>query len=113
VTLTQLEAFALTLLIECLTAFALARPFKLSPLACAFTAVLATACTHPLLWAVYESAWALLGHATTPSLELAVMLIETIFYRTLAAARWLDAAILSLVVNGASWGAGELIYALA
>ena len=112
-TLTQLEAFALTLAIEALAAFALGRALKLSPLKCAIAAVAASTMTHPILWAVFADATAIFGAWTTPVLEVAVMAAETPFYRAIAAARWRDAALLSLVVNAASWGAGELIYALA
>mgnify|MGYP001602220022 CR=1 FL=1 len=110
--LTQLEAFALTLAIEALAAFALGRSLKLPPLKCAVAAVAASTLTHPILWAVFADAAAFFGTSTTPLLEVAVMAAETPFYRALATARWRDAALLSIVVNAASWGAGELIYAL-
>ena len=111
-TLTQLDAFALTLAIEALVVLALGRALKLSPLRCTVAAAGASSLTHPILWAVFADATAILGAWTAPVLEAAVMAAETPFYRAIASARWRDAALLSLVANAASWGAGELIYAL-
>lgn len=110
--MTQLEAFALTLAIETLGAFALGRGLKLPPLNCAVAAMAASTLTHPILWLVFAEATAILGTLTTPVLEGVIMAVETPFYRAIAGARWSEAALLSIAVNAASWGAGELIYAL-
>jgi hypothetical protein len=110
--LTQIEAFALTLLIEAAVSACLAWRLALSPLTCALAALAASSFTHPTLWAVFADASTILGAWTTPLLEAVIMAAETPFYRAIAAARWRDAALLSILVNAASWGAGELIYAL-
>jgi hypothetical protein len=109
---TQLEAFALTLAIEAAAAAALGRALKLDPLRCALAAAAASTVTHPILWAIHPHTYGYFGAFATPILEAAVIAAETPFYRALAARRWVDAALLSLVVNAASWGAGEVIYAL-
>ena len=110
--MTQLDAFVLTLAIEAAVAAALGLGLKLNPLRCVLAAVAASTVTHPILWAIYQHAYGYFGALTTPVLEVAVIAAETPFYRALATPRWIDAALLSLVVNAASWGAGELIYAL-
>ena len=111
-TLTQLDAFALTLVIEALVAALVARALKLSTLRCALAAVAASTVTHPILWAIYPQTYGYFGAFTTPALEVAVIAVETPFYRAIATPRWIDAALLSLIANAASWGAGEVIYAL-
>lgn len=111
-TLTQLEAFALTLAIESAVAGLAATRFHLSPLKCAAAAVVGSTITHPILWAVYQDAYGYFGALTTPMLEAAVIAAETIGYRAIAARSWAEAGWLSLLANGASWAAGELIYAL-
>ncbi|MDZ4740443.1 MAG: hypothetical protein SGJ03_11130 [Alphaproteobacteria bacterium] len=110
--LTQLEAMALTYVIEAAVAAALARTLQLSPLNCAGAAIAGTTLTHPVLWAVFASAQNVTGALTTPILEAVVILAEAPAYRLIATPRWDDALLLSLLVNAASWGAGELIYAL-
>ncbi|MEQ1867433.1 MAG: hypothetical protein ABL996_22575 [Micropepsaceae bacterium] len=112
VTLTQLEAYGLTLAIEATVAAALGRALKLDPRACALAAVVGSTITHPTLWAIYRSAQEYLGAQTTPVLEGLIMAAEAIAYRAIATKRWPQAALLSVIANGASWGAGELIYAL-
>ena len=111
--MTQLDAFALTLLIEAAVAAALGRALKLDPVQCALAAMAGSAVTHPILWAIYRPAQDYLGAHTIPILELLIMATETLAYRTLATKRWLLAGLLSIVANGASWGIGEVIYALA
>ncbi len=110
--MTQTDAFALTLIIEATAALALARPLRLPAAACALAAVLASSLTHPLLWAVFGDVHAALGALTTPVLEVGVICAETPVYRWLAGCHWSAALLASLLVNAASWGAGELIYAL-
>src|SRR5262249_47950598 len=110
--MTQWDAFALTLIIEALVAAPLGYALKLPPLRCALAAVAASTLTHPILWAIHPEAYGYFGAFTTPVLEVVVIAAETPFYRVLATPRWIDAALLSLVANAASWGAGEVIYAL-
>jgi hypothetical protein len=111
--LTQTEALALTLIIEGMSALVIGRALSLSAANCALAAMLASLFTHPLLWAVFYDVHAIVGPLTTPLLEAAVFLAEAPFYRWLVGCRWIDALLASLLVNAASWGAGEIIYALA
>lgn len=111
-TLTQLEAMGLTLVIEGAFAAALAPAFARAALLCAAAAIAGSCITHPLLWAVYYDAKTLIGPMTAPVLEAAIIAAETLAYRLIATPRWDEAALLSLLANAASWGAGELIYAL-
>jgi hypothetical protein len=110
--LTQLEAFGLTLGVESVAAILLAPAFQISRGRAALSAVLGSTLTHPLLWYSFYKAYAVLGIATTPVLEGVVILAEAPFYRFLAKARWLEALLLSVLINAASWAAGEVIYAL-
>ena len=112
-TLSQLEAYGLTLAIEATMAAALGRALKLDPRACALAAIVGSTVTHPTLWTIYRSAQDYLGAQTIPILEIIIMAAETVAYRVMATKRWPEAALLSVIANGASWGAGELIYALA
>jgi hypothetical protein len=63
--LTQLEAFALTLAVESVTAVALAPAFRLSRGRAVLSAVAASTVTHPLLWLVFYKVYAVLGSLTT------------------------------------------------
>ena len=110
-TLTQLEAMGLTLVIEGAVAAALGPLIGRKSHLCAAAAIVGSCVTHPILWAVFYSAMEILGAWTTLVLEATVMLAETFGYRALATPRWSEAAVLSALVNAASWGAGELIYA--
>jgi hypothetical protein len=112
VTLTQTEAMALTLVIEAAVAAALAPVFARAALMCAAAAIVGSCITHPILWAIFYDAQALIGPLTTPILEAVIIAAETLAYRALATPRWDEAALLSLLANAASWGAGELIYVL-
>lgn len=102
----------LTLALEAATASALAPVFARASLMCAAAAIVGSCITHPILWAVYYDAQAVIGPLTTPILEALIIAAETLAYRALATPRWDEAAVLSLLANAASWGAGELIYAL-
>jgi hypothetical protein len=102
----------LTLVIESVVAASLAPAFARAALFCAGAAIIGSCVTHPILWAVYYEALAVIGAMTAPILEGAIMAAETLAYRALATPRWDEAALLSLLANAASWGAGELIYAL-
>jgi len=110
--LSQTEAMALTYAIEAVVAAMIAFPLRLTPWACAAAAIAGTTVTHPILWAVFASAQAALGPIATPVLEVGVIAAEILAYRALATSRWDDAALLSLLANAASWGTGEVIYAL-
>jgi len=111
--ITQLEAMGLTLVIEGLAAAALAPVLGLRPVPCALSAIAASTITHPILWAVFYPASALMGALTTPVLEAIVFLAEAPAYRLIARTKWNDAFLMSVLVNAASWGTGEAIYALA
>lgn len=111
--ITQGEAMALTLVIEGITAAALAPVLGLRSWPCAVSAIAASTVTHPVLWAVFYPATTLFGALTTPILEALVFLAEAPAYRLIARTRWDDALLMSLLVNAASWGTGEAIYALA
>jgi hypothetical protein len=110
--MTQLEAFALTLAVESVTAVALAPAFQISRGRALLSAVAGSSLTHPLLWYYFYTVYAVMGPLTTPSLEALVILAEAPFYRVLATRKWTEALLLSLLINAASWAAGELIYAL-
>lgn len=110
--LTQLEAFALTLAVESVMAVALAPSFQISRGRAVLSAVAGSTVTHPLLWHFFYEVYAVVGALTTPMLEAVVILAEAPFYRYLAGAKGTEAFLLSLLVNAASWVAGELIYAL-
>lgn len=111
-TLTQTDAMALTLVIEGAVALALGPAFARGPWRCAAAALLASSITHPILWAIYGDAHALLDAFTTPVLEALIIVAEALAYRALATPRWDEAVLFSLLVNAASWWAGELIYVL-
>lgn len=111
--MTQIDAFALTLIIEGCAALAVGRALGLQMSACALAAMLGSMLTHPVLWMVFHDVHAVVGPLTTPLLEMAVFLAEAPVYRLVAGCRWIDALLASLLVNAASWGAGEVIYALA
>ncbi|MBI1212938.1 MAG: hypothetical protein GC190_15860 [Alphaproteobacteria bacterium] len=110
--LTQLEAFGLTLAVESVAAVALAPVFRISRGRAVLSAVLGSSLTHPLLWYSFYKVYPLTGSLTTPVLEAFVILGEAPFYRVIAKAPWVEALLLSLLINAASWAAGELIYAL-
>ena len=110
--MTQLEAMALTFAIEAPVAALLSLGLVRAPLRCAAAAILGTAITHPILWAVFYSATKVLGALTTPILEGVIIAAETLAYRAVATPRWEEAALFSVLANAASWGAGELIYAM-
>jgi hypothetical protein len=110
--LSWLEAFGLTLAVESVAALSLAPAFQISRRLAVLSAVLASTATHPILWYTFYTVYAVLGAVTTPALEAVVILAEAPFYRFIARVGWLDALLLSLLINAASWAAGELIYAL-
>lgn len=111
-TLTQLDAMSLTLVIEAAVAASLAPAYARVAWRCAAAAVLASCITHPILWAIYHDATQVFGALTTPALETVIIAAETLAYRAIATTRWDEAALFSCAANFASWGAGELIYAL-
>ncbi len=103
---------ALTFAIEAPVAAVLAFWFARKPLLCAGAAIAGTTITHPVLWAVYYGARTALGALTTPILEGVIIAVETLGYRAIATTRWDEAALFSVLANAASWGGGELIYAM-
>lgn len=103
---------ALTLVIEAAVAAAIAPAYARTIWLCAAAAVLASCITHPILWAVHHDAYQVLGTGTTPALETVIIAVETLVYRAIATTRWDEAALFAAAANLASWGAGELIYAL-
>ena len=109
-TLTQTEALALTLIIEASVAPLIARALGVSPAAAILCAILGTWTTHPVLWTIFYPTQAIFGTLTTPTLEIAVFLAEAPFYKFITPTQWNKAILLSLLVNAASWGAGEFIY---
>lgn len=109
-TLTQIDAMALTLIIEATVALSIARLFGVSAASAALSAMLGSSLTHPTLWWVFYPAQTVLGALTTPVLEIAVFLSEATFYKFIAPTQWSTAILMSLLVNAASWGAGEIIY---
>lgn len=110
-TLSQLEAYAMTLAIEAVVAALLAGRIGANSRRAALTAALGSALTHPPFWyAAHELYPALKGFAV-PALEALVVAVESAGYRLLATSRWRTALILSALANAASWLAGYLIYA--
>ena len=79
----------------------------------ALSGLLASLVTHPILWAIFYPVEAAVGPLTTPLLEMLVFLAEAPAYRYIARSSWDTALLMSLLVNAASWAAGELIYSLA
>ena len=110
--LTQLEAFGLTLAVESAAAAVLAPAFKISRARAIASACLGSSVTHPLLWLVYYPVHGYFGAWTTPVLETFVMAAEAPFYRVIAKSKWDVSFLLSVLVNAASWWAGEIIYSL-
>lgn len=108
-TLTQTEAFALTLLIEGVTAYLLAPRFAVNSWRTAASAVIGSAISHPIFWPSTFALFRWLGPLTVPLLELAVVLFESLAYRLIATKSWRTALILSAVVNFLSWLAGYLL----
>jgi hypothetical protein len=110
---TEFEALCLSAAIEAPVAYATVRfarwPCR-GPLYAAAASALATALTHPLLWALalwaYDRmpAWqALLG------LEALVVLAEAVPIAWIARLRWRQAILVSLLANAASFLSGLLI----
>ena len=111
-TLTQTEAFALTLLIEGVAAYLLAPRFAVNSWRAAAAAVIGSALSHPALWQGALALFPWLGAFTVPILELLVVLFESIAYRIIATKIWRIALSLSAIVNFLSWLAGFLLQGL-
>ena len=111
-TLTQTEAFVLTLLIEGIAAYLLAPRFAVNSWRAAGAAVVGSALSHPLLWQGVLALFPRLGAFTVPILEILVVLFESIAYRLIATKSWRTALILSTIVNFLSWLAGFLLQGL-
>ena len=102
-TLTQTEAFALTLLIEGVAAFLLAPRFAVNSWRASGAAILGSAISHPIFWPSTYALFPVLGALTVPVLEIVVVLFESIAYRLIATKSWRSALILSALVNFSSW----------
>jgi hypothetical protein len=111
-TLTQLDAMGLTLVVEVAVAAALGPVFARAALLCAAAAILGSCITHPILWSIFYDAQAAIGPFATPILEGAIIVAETFAYRALATPRWEEAGLFSVLANAASWGVGEIVHAL-
>ena len=111
-TLTQTEAFALTLLIEGVAAYLLAPRFAVNSWRAAAAAIAGSAISHPVLWPSALALFTRLGPLTVPTLEILVVLFESIAYRLIATKSWRTALILSAIVNFLSWLAGFLLQGL-
>ena len=108
-TLTQTEAFALTLLIEGVAAYLLAPQFKVNSWRAAAAALIGSAISHPVLWPSAFALFPYLGALTVPTLELGVVLFESVAYRLIATKSWRTALILSAIINFLSWLGGFLV----
>jgi hypothetical protein len=111
--MTQTEALALTLIIEGVSAAAIAPFLSLRSTDSALSGMSASLVTHPILWTIFYPVEAIVGPLTTPLLEMFVFLAEAPVYRYVARTSWDNALLMSLLVNAASWAAGEIMYALA
>ena len=111
-TLTQTEAFVLTLFIEGVAAYLLAPRFAVNSWRASAAAVIGSAISHPVFWPSALALFSRLGALTVPILEIMVVLFESIAYRVMATRRWRTALILSAIVNFLSWLAGYLLQGL-
>jgi hypothetical protein len=111
-TLTQTEAFVLTLLIEGAAAYLLAPRFSVNSWRAATAAVIGSTISHPVLWPSALALFPQLGPLTVPILEFLVVLFESVAYRLIATRSWRTALILSAIVNFLSWLAGFLLQGL-
>lgn len=106
----QLEALALSIVIEAAVAAAAARRLERAPTVLALTACGATLLTHPVLWV---GALACYRVAPVPVcvlvLEVAVALAEAAAYAGAARLPWRRALALSAVANAASCGVGLML----
>jgi len=105
-TLTQTEAFALTLVTEGIAAAVLARSFNVKPWRAAAAAVIGSTISHPILWPATLALYSRLGLMTVPLLEILVALFESIAYRLIVTKSWRTALVLSAIVNFLSWLVG-------
>lgn len=108
-TLTQTEAFVLTLLIEGIAAALLAPRFAVNSWRAAAAAVIGSALSHPVFWPSTFLLYPRLGPMTVPMLEILVVLFESLAYRLIATKSWRNALLLSAIVNFVSWLAGFLL----
>lgn len=106
----QMEAWAITLVVEGLAAAALGRLFGLAPSRAALAAVAGSLVSHPIVWWMYfELVRDLTYWPTFAVVEAFAVLSEAPFYR-LAGARWGAALALSFLVNASSVLAGFAYY---
>jgi hypothetical protein len=109
---TQLEAMALTYVMEAAVAGAMAPALGRVWWLCAGAAVAGSTVTHPILWAVFWDVQEAIGPLATPVLEACVIVAEIFAYRLMATPRWDEAALFSVLANAVSWWGGEAIHAL-
>ena len=107
--LLQLEAYAITLVVEGIVAYLVAPLFKVSARRAALSAVVGSAISHPIFWPSAYALYDRLGTYTIPILETFVVLFESIVYRILATGRWPIALALSVIANFSSWLVGRLL----
>ena len=106
-------AYLFSLLIEIPIALLLLGRDARSRLIAGATSLVATSVTHPILWWLAARLEPLLGYwLCIIPLELAIVLVEGVFYRVLAAATWRRALLTSLVANAASYLLGLLCWYL-
>lgn len=108
----QLEAYLLTLVLEGLVAALIGPRLGGRRAPMAFSAVLGSALSHPVVWPAFYALLPTLGGAAVLVVEAFAVLVEAPFYRVLARVGWARAFLGSLLVNAASYGAGLLIQAL-
>lgn len=102
----QLEAWAVTLVVEGLAAAALAPAFGLAPSRAARAAVAGSLCSHPIVWWLFFELDGFRHYWTVFAVvEGFAVLSETPFYR-LAGASWPKALLISFLVNASSVLAG-------
>lgn len=98
----QLDAWALTLVVEGLVAALIARRFGITPSRAARAAIAGSLTTHPFVWWAHFQLIHTCGYWPTLGLiECIAVFGEAPFYR-LAGASWGRAVVISLLVNAAS-----------
>lgn len=107
----QLEAWALTLVVEGIVAALLARPFGVKPLGAAAAGVIGSLFSHPIVWWLHFRLVDDVGYwGSFAIVESFAWASEAPFYRVLARAPWGRAILLSLIVNASSVLAGFAVY---
>lgn len=115
--MSQLEALALSILIESAVAAFLCHRWGLGGprgwLLGIEAAALGTVLTHPGVWHGVLWASPRVGYATAVAVaEVGAFLVEAVFYRALGSLSWRDGLRVSLAANAASFGFGLFLYAV-